>query len=137
VRRSHRRFYRCLEDFQPGLVADRNAVPRLTEGWAFGSNALSYELRVVLRFLPGLALMSEDVLGWKLADQIKEKPFHRAHNATPKCLFPHKKLTVAPVGDQDASAGMAKNERAHRAQFAERDFFRPLLKPRATTLLPE
>jgi hypothetical protein len=84
----HPRSYRCLEDFQPHLVANRDEIPRLTERWPFGSNALSYELRMIFRFLPGFALMSQDVVGWKLARQIKEEPLHRADNAALKCLFP-------------------------------------------------
>jgi hypothetical protein len=90
---AHRRSYRRLEDFQPGLVADRNEVPRLTEPRPFGSNALSYEFRMFFRFLPGFALVPQDVMRGKLADEIKEKPLHGRINAALKCLFLHKKLT--------------------------------------------
>jgi hypothetical protein len=48
---------------------------------------MSDELRVVFRFLPGPATVSQDVLGRKLSGQIKEELFHETHNAVLCRLF--------------------------------------------------
>jgi len=48
---------------------------------------MSDEFRVVFRFLPGPAPVSQDVMGRKLSGQIKEELLHKAHNALLHRLF--------------------------------------------------
>jgi hypothetical protein len=48
---------------------------------------MSDELRMVFRFLPGPATVSQDVMGRKLSGQIKEELLHKAHNAVLYRLF--------------------------------------------------
>jgi hypothetical protein len=48
---------------------------------------MSDEFRVVFRFLPGPATVSQDVMGRKLSGQIKEELLHETHNAVLWRLF--------------------------------------------------
>jgi len=76
-----RRFYRGLENFIAALIANRDVVPGLRESRPFGADPMSEEFRVVFRFLPGPAPVSQDVMGRKLSGQIKEELLHKTHNA--------------------------------------------------------
>jgi Protein of unknown function (DUF2934) len=82
-----RRFYRGLENFVAALIADRDVVPGLRESRPFGADPMSDEFRVVFRFLPGPATVSQDVMGRKLSGQIKEELLHETHNAILWRLF--------------------------------------------------
>jgi hypothetical protein len=82
-----RRFYRGLEDFVAALIADRDVVPGLRESRPFGADPMRDELRVVFRFLPGPATVSQDIMGRKLSGQIKEELLHKTHNAVLQRLF--------------------------------------------------
>jgi hypothetical protein len=82
-----RRFYRGLENFVAALIADRDVVPGLRESRPFGADPMSDEFRVVFRFLPGPATVSQDVMGRKLSGQIKEELLHETHNAVLWRLF--------------------------------------------------
>jgi hypothetical protein len=82
-----RRFYRGLENFVAAVIADGDVVPGLRESRPFGADPMSDELRVIFRFLPGPAPVSQDVMGRKLSGQIKEELFHKAHNARLHRLF--------------------------------------------------
>jgi hypothetical protein len=109
--------YRCLEDFQSCLVADRDAIPGLTEHGPFGSKALSDELGMIFRFLPGFALMSQGVMGWKLARQVKEKPLHNAQSAALKCPF----LRSGPfAGGMARGCGAASSQQRRGPPYGNR-----------------
>jgi hypothetical protein len=62
-----RRFNRRLEYITAALISDWDIVPRLCESRPLGAHAMSDELSVVLRFLAGLALAPQDVVGRKLS----------------------------------------------------------------------
>jgi hypothetical protein len=68
--------YWRLVDLRAFLVSDPYEISGFSEGWLFGADALSDELRVLSCFLPGHTLMSRHVTGSVFPDKIEEKSLH-------------------------------------------------------------
>jgi hypothetical protein len=75
--------YWRLVDLRAFLVSDPYEISGFSEGWLFGADALSDELRVLSCFLPGHTLMSRHVTGSVFPDKIEEKSLHL--RKTPIC----------------------------------------------------
>jgi hypothetical protein len=71
----------CFEYFSAAIVPDGDVVSRLRKGGPLHSNPMGDEFSVVLRFLPGPALMSQDVVSRQLDGKVKEEPLHKSPNA--------------------------------------------------------
>jgi hypothetical protein len=84
---------------------------------------MSDEFRVVFRFLPGPATVSQDVMGRKLSGQIKEELLHETHNAVLWRLF----LSFMSRSRRELARAMAawrKLECQARMQWPNRASFR-------------
>ena len=79
---------------------------------------MSDELRVVFRFLPGPATVSQDIMGRKLSGQIKEELLHETHNAVLWRLFLSFMSRISSRTRQgDGGLAQARMQWPNRASF--------------------